>query len=516
MMSYRKLEHKRRKREEQLRSMIMILGGGILTFLLCCSSYQNQSPAVIVNAFKPNTMVINPFRFKREHTVNLVENISSQRKKFIDIRGGEINEVEIESDSEEYSDDEDMDDNDEKEGGEITDITEKVLSLFSDAVMTIVKILGSILNSTTKKSGSLSSSSSSDIIGSSFKDFGEYLSTAYDCIDDYEDEDDESRVCIEGGSLSNALTKARSKARLLVIFIPGSKPPAKNKSYDKLAIQSILSADVNVAAEHKVRKKEKYGSFLFWATKVDSNEAMKTMKRLKIKPSSSSKKKCPTLVVVYPAQTMDGTGKFKIVPRVIGQHHCNPPPSPESMSAWLNSLRKRHSKQYAAMHKELREIAFMKERTEGYETSVQQDRKRVEDERKEEERRIEEERIQKEKEEQLKKRRKELLESLPEEPQGTEGVINIALRFGDGRTGQRKFTDDTHIDTLFDWVDAIFEEEREAIILTTMNGQQSFSFGEDDKTLNEAGLGRLVAFRVSVKEGSNDGETGVMEDDEVE
>jgi hypothetical protein len=133
---------------------------------------------------------------------------------------------------------------------------------------------------------------------------------------------------------------------------------------------------------------------------------------------------------------------------------------------------------------------------------MKEDKERVDKERREEEKRVEEERIQKEKEAALKERRKSLLEALPEEPESVgDGIITIALRFGDGQMGQRRFTDDTEVDVLFNWVDAVFELERERVILTTMNGQKSFSFGDDQsKTLQDSSLGRLVAFRVSEKE----------------
>ena len=158
------------------------------------------------------------------------------------------------------------------------------------------------------------------------------------------------------------------------------------------------------------------------------------------------------------------------------------------------------------MHKELREIAFMKERTEGYESSMKQDRERVEEEAEEEARRLEEEKLKKEKEESIMERRKTLLESLPEEPSSAgEGIITVALRFSDGRTGQRRFTGDTEVNVLCDWVDALFEMEREQVVLTTMKGKQSFSYNEDENvTLSDAELGKLVAFRVSVKDTSEE------------
>lgn len=496
--------------------------------IFCC----NNPMISLVGAFKPSKLISCATR-KISSTVSCnnkattsIDTLSSLQKithvtKILELRGGAV-EVEIESDEEE-SDEESDDDNELESQNDEISLTTKALSIVGDTIMTIMKIITNLITSTSSSSNSSGKSSSKSLASSkneiveSYKDFGEYLSTVYDCIDDYEDEDDESRVTIEGGSLTNVLIKARSNARLLVIFIPAlTKAPKKGggkKSNDQIAIQSIFSADVNVAAERKSRKKEKYGSFMFWSTKADSPEATKAMKRLKVTKKS---KHCPTLMVVYPAQAMDSSGKFKIAPKVLAQHHCNPPPSSTSMSSWLDSLRKRHAKQYAAMHKELREIAFMKERTEGYESSMKQDRERVEEEAKEEARRLEEEKLKKEKEEYLMERRKTLLESLPEEPSAVgEGIITIALRFSDGRTGQRRFTDDTEVNVLCNWVDALFEMEREQVVLTTMNGKQSFSYDEkDDATLSDAGLGKLVAFRVSVKETNEDKDDAGEKDEE--
>ena len=172
------------------------------------------------------------------------------------------------------------------------------------------------------------------------------------------------------------------------------------------------------------------------------------------------------------------------------------------MASWLNSLRKRHAKQYAVMQHGARELALLKERTEGYKHSVESDVRRIQQEREREEERLEKERIQREREEKLEKRRASLLEDLPEEPESMgEGIITVALRFGDGRTGQRRFTEDTEIEALFNWVDAIYKEERECITLTTMNGQKSFFFEEQSReTLKDAGFAKMTGLRVLIEE----------------
>jgi hypothetical protein len=174
--------------------------------------------------------------------------IDANKQKWVQIRGG-------------ASDDEHED----------MSIVVKVFSLLGDTIMTIMSMVNSVFGSATQTDESESDEES-------FNDFGAYLSKAYGCFDDeYDDEEDNSKVTIEGGSLTRALQKARSNARLLVAYIPASKP-SKKKSYDQIAIQSILSSDVSAAAERKPCKKEKYGSFMFWATKIDSSEASAALK----------------------------------------------------------------------------------------------------------------------------------------------------------------------------------------------------------------------------------------------
>ena len=472
-----------------------------------------QLPSVGQSIFSPSSSSSSSSSIISSHinTRQIPESLTIVHSEFLEIRGGTQSELE-------ESDDED----------DSSPIVSKIFSLLGNTVMGIMDTISGIIDAIFASSASNEASGDTQ---ATFKDFGSYLSHAYGCAekDGLDDNEEDSSINVEGGSLTKALQKARSNARLLVVYIPVSKPSTKknklsssNYNHDQIAISSIRSPSVKKAADKQPKKKEKYGSFLFWSSKVDSSEASTAMKRLKVKPSKKTKSS-PILVVVYPSQTFDTLGNPKIVPKVIAQHHCNPPPSPKSLSSWLTSLRKRHGKQYTAMRTELREIAFMKERTEGYESSKKSDQERIDKERIERERKIDEERLRKEKEAALKERRKSLLESLPEEPESTgNGIITIALRFGDGRTGQRRFTSDTELETVFNWVDAKFEMERELVVLTAMNGQKSFSFEESQEgdTLDDVGLGRLVAFRVSPKqddskEGNAETDPKDKEEDEV-
>ncbi|GFH48597.1 hypothetical protein CTEN210_05073 [Chaetoceros tenuissimus] len=344
----------------------------------------------------------------------------------------------------------------------------------------------------------------SDKSSRSKDNFEEFLCKAYGI-----ELDDEETVNIHAGSLTDAMQSARSEARLLVVFIPSSKP--RKAASDALAIESIVSSEVNKVAEHQARKKEDGGSFAFWSTKYDSNEASVAMKRLKVKKTST---KAPVLMVVYPQLSANSSGQAKIVPRVLAQHHCNPPPDSESMAKWLNALRKRHAKQYANMQLERKELALFKERKEGFKASLEDDKRREQEEAMEAKRKAEEEARKKEHEEMIKKRRVTLLESLPEEPAaGSSDVVIIALRFTDGTTGKRRFESETEVGQIFNWIDAMFKVERENVNLMIMNGQQTFDYGEDkDITLRDAGFGKMLALRVIEK--SDDDDDNDDDDDE--
>lgn len=167
----------------------------------------------------------------------------------------------------------------------------------------------------------------------------------------------------------------------------------------------------------------------------------------------------------------------------------------------------------------------MKERSEGYMRSIEEDAMRQKKEEEELHRkREEEEKIQRRREE-MELRRLELLESLPEEPENGEGVMTVALRFQSvpsnaAAATQRRFLKNDTMNDVFNWIDATHGLERETLILSTMNGSRSFRYVEDkgakddqeeeeisdangdmiqgeNMTLEEAGLGRMTALRVT-------------------
>mmetsp|Transcript_28647 Transcript_28647/g.49442 ORF Transcript_28647/g.49442 Transcript_28647/m.49442 type:complete len:187 (-) Transcript_28647:30-590(-) len=153
---------------------------------------------------------------------------------------------------------------------------------------------------------------------------------------------------------------------------------------------------------------------------------------------------------------------------------------------------------------------------------------------------------------QMEERRKELLESLPNEPEGasSEGIITIALRFTNGKRDQRRFlSGETFMNDVFNWIDAVHGLEREKVELSTMNGARTFAYAEqgekkeeyygesgdgsdDDEegeggeknnvTLEEAGLGKMTALRVTEivvatdEDGEGEDEESGDEDEESE
>jgi Skp family chaperone for outer membrane proteins len=200
-------------------------------------------------------------------------------------------------------------------------------------------------------------------------------------------------------------------------------------------------------------------------------------------------------------QTIGANGVPKITATVLAQHHCSPPPASSLMAQWLNALRKRHAKQYNSMQSEMKEIQYFKEREEGYRDSVDNDIQRKEKEAKEEAERLAKEKAEIERMATIQKRRADLKSALPPEDKSGKAKT-VALRFADGKSGQRKFAPNTPLSTVFDWVDAMFEIERETLVLTTLNGKQAFSWDSEDvktKTLEKAGLGRMTGLRVTEK-----------------
>lgn len=346
------------------------------------------------------------------------------------------------------------------------------------------------------------------------RDFGDYLSKIYK-IEATRKELGSELNPVLGGQFMEAMSSARSQARLLVVFIPAGTKPGKLDS-DSTAVESFLSTEVARVAERKARKSaEGLGSFILWSAKPGSSEAATALKRLKAQPVGTKGQKRPILAVAYLAQVIGKQGVPRMVPRLLAQHHCSPPPDAQTMAAWLNALRKRHAKQYISMQTELKEISLYKERKAGYKESVKSDVQRKQDEK-----RLAAELAAKAAEEAarqevLKKRRQDLLDSLPEEPDASAtDTKTVALRFADGRSGRRRFGAGTSLETLFNWVDAEFELERELVILTTMNGRDTFSW-EDDRndTLQDRGLPKMVGLRVSIAQPKTVDED---QDDEVQ
>jgi UBX domain len=179
------------------------------------------------------------------------------------------------------------------------------------------------------------------------------------------------------------------------------------------------------------------------------------------------------------------------------------------MATWMNTIRKRNAQYYVALQKDAKELEIYKERTEGYTESVKSDTERKIEEAKLKAEQKAKEEAEAKRQKEIRDRRKELKKSLPEDVKTGADVKKVSLRFADGRSGQRGFSSDQPLSVLFNWVDAMFEMERETVVLTTLNGKMTFSWDEEtvnETTLEEAGLGKMTAFRVSVKT-EEDGKT---------
>jgi len=347
-------------------------------------------------------------------------------------------------------------------------------------------------------------------------------------------------------SLNEALQLANSEARFLICYISKDNTNNNNKN-DAIVIPNLLSPDVIKVINRKPLGKRQVGdtaSFYIWITNDASDKDVDmAMKRLKVKPptsrgnSSKEKKKskssssstAPILTIIYPATTIDPrSSTIKVSPKVLAQHHCHPPPSTsETLLSWMSTIRKRHLRNYAKLQHDRRELQLLQERTRGYVSSIKEDATRdekdeVERQKKKEIEEKEEERIQ-----YILERRTRLLESLVDEPPiigSSSGgdVITIALRFVNGSnnvnrdttTLKRRFlSKETSMNDVFNWIDAVHGLEREKIELCTMNGAKKFVYvnddddddndddagkesGENNVTLEEAGLGKMTALRV--------------------
>ena len=148
----------------------------------------------------------------------------------------------------------------------------------------------------------------------SIRDFGSFLEESYSVSVDRGDKP----TPVMGGTIGDALREARSKARLLVIFIPSARPGrGKRKTPDHEAIISLLSPEVALVAEKRAKKKIDSGSFVLWGAQASSPEAVTAIKRLKAKQSSSKGDKRPVLVVAYPAQ-VSSTATVSRCPQRLG------------------------------------------------------------------------------------------------------------------------------------------------------------------------------------------------------
>eukprot|EP00956_Cyclotella_meneghiniana_P016856 scaffold26996_cov49-Cyclotella_meneghiniana.AAC.3 len=322
-------------------------------------------------------------------------------------------------------------------------------------------------------------------------------------------------------SFHDALQKSNADARFLICYISQSSANTDNKR----VIPALLHSQFTKLIQRKPLGKKNLqntGSYYLWICE-DNDQSSSTsiaevVKRLKLKSTIHSKDNKSILAIIHPASAIDtNTGKLKVLPKLLAQHHCNPPPSTvDAMSSWVTTVRKRHLRDFAKLQFDRKERILHQERSMGYKQSIVEDINREQREAMELAKKQKQEEAEIKRMEEIQRRRLVLLENLPEEPQDGE-VITIALRFGDNVSScdleastQRKFRMEESVNTVFNWMDAVHGLERERMTLSTMNGSKSFVYVNEDKevvdddeegerslSLEEAGLGKMTALRVS-------------------
>lgn len=355
-----------------------------------------------------------------------------------------------------------------------------------------------------------------------------------------------------GGSFSEALRAAKQQARLLLVLIPSVSPkrPQKHTSgdmndFDAVAVESFLSDPVAKVAEQPGRRKtqskgsnyKSSASFLLWSAPAGSPEATVALQRIKgvqkVAATGNNKKKRPLLLVVYPAPTTVDAGRNNgVMPRLLAQHHCNPPLTGDKMAAWLKTIRKRHSKHYGVLQKQAQESLWHQERSANYQGSLVAEKTKAQAIIDRHQKQKEQAAAQEARAEHIRQRRQAFRDALAPEPppdsnndNGTTTTTTVALRFmAQGpQTSEipekRRFASDAPLRSVFDWIDAMFEIERESVVLQTMNGRQSFTWadvsktddeGDDDETceaakltLKSAGLSNMVGLRVTIQKSNS-------------
>ena len=178
-----------------------------------------------------------------------------------------------------------------------------------------------------------------------------------------------------------------------------------------------------------------------------------------------------------------------------------PPSSSRDRTAtWLADVRERNTDALAKLIQAQKERVWAQERQAGYTASVQKDTQQKKDTAARKAALAAELAAKAAQQQRILERRKELLEKLPEEPTEGTDIVTVALRFADGSKGQRRFAGEaTTMQTLFDWVDAVFEIEREHVQLQTLTGSHTLRYSETaDREAPLLSLQKkMIAFRVT-------------------
>lgn len=256
--------------------------------------------------------------------------------------------------------------------------------------------------------------------------------------------------CLQTGTLAEALQAARREARFLLAV----------STSDTACMQALLSDEVIKLAERKSKSISPNGSYLLWLEYSQK-------KRMRILASADA---------------------------VLGE--SAPVQNPERLVSYLSDIRKRHRKLLLKRSKRRQEKLWAEERRDKYSESVDSDDRRKQLEEMEAEQKAKQAAEEEARKQSILDRRVMLNDSLPDELES--GGILVALRFQDGGSSQRRFAETEYINTVFNWVDAIFAYDREKVSLQTLNGKQKITFDEESEVSLSESIGdkKSIAFRV--------------------
>jgi len=269
------------------------------------------------------------------------------------------------------------------------------------------------------------------------------------------------------GSFQQASQQAKREYKFLVVYLHSAMHQDTNKFCRETLCTEIITDFLNE-------------NFLNWAGAVSNAEAFKLSTML-------GAATYPFIAVI----TNNNIGGMTILDRIEG---C---PDPDTVMLRLSVVLEHHGPMLmqARLEHEEREAdrQIRDEQDRAFRQSLAADeekqRKLLEEERKvkeENERILKEEQLRKRKLEEKQKRKERLKQSLPPEPELSDGVSQLVIRLTDGSRLQRRFKKTDTLGNVFDFVDSSAHEITGDYDLVTNFPRRVFS--ERAVTLEQAGL----------------------------